>query len=367
MKSAAVGGRDPAYCRAMTDGTAVQDLTSRVEEVASRTAFSGVVRVDEVDGTTFERVFGWADRRWQVPFQPDTRAAIASGTKGFTALATMAVIEAGDLDLDTTARSLLGRDLPLVDDAVTIEHLLAHRSGIGDYLDEDTIADSSDYVMSVPVQQLDDAESYLAVLDGHAQVSAPGDVFAYNNGGFVVLALCLERAAGEPYDQLVERLVCRPAALDDTTFVRSDALSGNIATGYLDATGLRTNVLHMPLVGVGDGGLYTTAADIRRFWAMLFSGGIVRPDTVEAMVHPRSRTASGNHRYGLGFWLAADGPVVQFEGADAGVSFRSTHDPTTSRTSTVIANTSDGAWPMARVLDGRDDDAPVTRSFPESG
>ena len=54
----------------------------------------------------------------------------------------MSLIEDGTLELDTTARSLLGDDLPLIDDEVTVEHLLAHRSGIGDYLDEDDDATS---------------------------------------------------------------------------------------------------------------------------------------------------------------------------------------------------------------------------------
>jgi CubicO group peptidase (beta-lactamase class C family) len=49
----------------------------------------------------------------------------------------MSLIEEGRLDLGTTARSVLGNDLPLIDEAVTVEHLLAHRSGIGDYYDED--------------------------------------------------------------------------------------------------------------------------------------------------------------------------------------------------------------------------------------
>jgi CubicO group peptidase (beta-lactamase class C family) len=49
----------------------------------------------------------------------------------------MALVERGRLDLSTTARSLLGEDLPEIADDVTVEHLLAHRSGIGDYFDED--------------------------------------------------------------------------------------------------------------------------------------------------------------------------------------------------------------------------------------
>ena len=56
----------------------------------------------------------------------------------------MSLVERDELGMDTTARSLLGPDLPLIDDGVTAEHLLAHRSGIGDYLDEDELDDSND-------------------------------------------------------------------------------------------------------------------------------------------------------------------------------------------------------------------------------
>ena len=39
------------------------------------------------------------------------------------------------------------------------------------------------------------------------------------------------------------------------------------------------------------------------------------------------------------------------EGYDAGVSFRSVHDPGTGTTHTVVSNTSQGAWPITRHLD----------------
>ena len=55
-------------------------------------------------------------------------------------------------------------------------------------------------------------------------------------------------------------------------------------------------------------------------------------------------------RYGLGFWLDATGPGVFLEGYDAGISFRSLHDPTTGTTLTVISNWSDGAWDVLRAL-----------------
>ncbi|WP_410962068.1 serine hydrolase, partial [Salmonella sp. SAL4457] len=68
-----------------------------------------------------------------MPNEIDTRFGLASGTKGLTALAVVSLIEDGTLELSTTARSLLGDDLPLIRDDVTVEHLLGHRSGIGDY------------------------------------------------------------------------------------------------------------------------------------------------------------------------------------------------------------------------------------------
>ena len=68
---------------------------------------------------------------------------MASVGKGLTALAIATLVEDGTLQWSTTARSVLGDDLPLIDDAVTVEQLMAHRSGIGDYLDEDVPATSA--------------------------------------------------------------------------------------------------------------------------------------------------------------------------------------------------------------------------------
>ena len=127
-----------------------------------------MVRVDGPDGEVLARAYGFADRAHQVPMTVGTRIGVASGAKTFTALTVMRLVEDGVLGLDTRARELLGTDLPLIDDAVTVEHLLAHRSGIGDYLDEDEIDDTNTYVLPVPVHTLLGPESYLGILDGHA-------------------------------------------------------------------------------------------------------------------------------------------------------------------------------------------------------
>jgi CubicO group peptidase (beta-lactamase class C family) len=138
----------------------------------------------------------------------------------------------------------------------------------------------------------------------------------------------------------------------DTEFLRSDELPGRTATGYLPIEGRsRTNVFHLPVLGSGDGGIYSTAADISAFWQSLFAGRIVSAPWVAEMVRPRSDVPAEGKRYGLGFWLHRSADTVMLEGYDAGVSFRTVHDPAARLTHTVISNSSDGAWPITGRLD----------------
>jgi len=326
-------------------------LERDLDAIASETAFSGVVRVDSTDRIVVAKAYGLAHRGYEIPNELDTRFAIASGTKGLTALTVVSLIEDGLLELATTARSLLGDDLPLIGDDVTVEHLLAHRSGIGDYLDENVEMDINAYLMPVPVHELATTEQYLSVLDGHPPKFAPDERFSYCNGGYVVLALIAERVSGIPFNELVLQRVCEPAGMRGAEFLRSDELPGRTALGYLGSgAGSRTNVFHLPVRGSGDGGIYSTAADFRSLWAAFFAGRIVPQSWVERMVRPRSDAPSHGKRYGLGFWLHATTDTVLLEGMDAGVSFRSVHDPRSDVTHTVISNTTDGAWPITRFL-----------------
>src|SRR4029434_2721289 len=125
----------------------MSDLGGELDALASGTGFSGVVRIDQSDRIVLARAYGLAHRGFEIPNAVDTRFGLARGAKRFTALAVVSLIEEGVLELSTSARSVLGSDLPLIDDGVTVEHLLSHRSGIGDYYDEDEDVDLSEYVM----------------------------------------------------------------------------------------------------------------------------------------------------------------------------------------------------------------------------
>ena len=133
-----------------------------------------------------------------------------------------------------------------------------------------------------------------------------------------------------------------PAGMADTAFLRSDALPARTATGYLEDG--RTNVFSLPVVGHADGGIYSTAPDLRKFWPAFLAGRIVPREWVDRMLTPHA------DRYGLGFWLPRPG-VVRLEGGDPGVTFRSTHQPSSGVTATLISNDHRGGGPLLAQLD----------------
>lgn len=337
-------------------GTATPSARIQVDEAALDAAiaegrFSGVVAVDVASERVLERAEGWMHRGFRVPMRPDARIAVASGSKLLTALAVLRLVEEGVLRLDQPVRGLLGDDLPLIDDAVTIEHLLGHTSGIGDYLDEEGDWSPADFPLTVPPHALTTAAAFLPLLDGFPQQREPGTAFSYCNGGYAVLAIVLERVAGEPFQAVVRRLVLEPAGLAATDHLRLDALPGDAARPYVFDEGDEEAVLRLPVQGSGDGGAFTTAADLHRLWLALLDGRIVRPETVALMTAPRHEVPGEGKRAGLGVFLHGEHDGLIVEGWDAGASFRSTHLVASRTTVSVLGSTSDGGWPVIAALE----------------
>ena len=326
----------------------MDDLGDALRDLADDQGFSGSIRVDRGRARLVEFASGFANRAEDVPNQLGTRFGVASVTKGLTALTVRSLIDEGRLAAEATVRSILGELLPNVDPAVTVEHLVTHTSGVGDHLDEEQLDDIDDYVMGDhPVHTFGRSADYARLLAPLAQVSVPGERFAYNNGGFVILGMLVEALTGSFHEAVVER-VLRPAGMADSGFFRSDDLPPRTALGYLQDG--RTNVLHLPVIGAGDGGIYLAADDCHHLWGALRSGRVVAPASFTAMTTVTTRAAEDGAAYGRGFWLSPDADHVWLEGMDAGVSAQTGWIRSADVTYAVLSNTSSGAWPLAKAI-----------------
>ena len=321
-------------------------LESELATLGDDIDFSGVVALHGGGVRTFELVRGYSDRSSLEPIRSDTRFGVASATKGMTAVTIASLVEAGELEWSTRLREIRP-DLVNVGREVTIEQLLSHRSGAGDYVDEELMVGPDDEILTVPASTLRTPDDYLPLLMDHAMRDVPGQSFRYNNSGFVALSLVVEQIAGESFYDVVQQRVLDPAGMQSSGFFASDDRPENVAIGYL-ANG-RTNYEHLPFRGAGDGGMYSTVGDIERFWEALMSGRLLNRGTVDLMTR-RWSVVSDERSYGLGFWLTNSSDDVRLEGMDAGVSFLSGHRPADGVGFVVISNTAQGAWPIAKRL-----------------
>ncbi len=302
--------------------------------------FSGIITIKKESNYHYKNRGGFRDIPNELPINIETKFGIASGTKLFTALGILKLQETGKLHINDSISSYVEGVFPKYDSSITIKHLLTHTSGIPDYLDEENPSDMShmnNYHLLKP-------QDYLKFFPQTHMEFTPGEKFKYNNGGFILLAHIIELVTGD-YHKYIEDMIYG-VGLSNTGFYKLDALPKNTANGYvhLDDNTYKTNIFDIPIIGGGDGGIFTTESDIHLLWNELFKFNIISKDTLSELMIPHTKTRKAF--YGLGVWLTKNKDTFNLEifGEDAGVSFYSKYDPTSKVSIVVISNNDEDAW-----------------------
>ncbi|OWR30181.1 penicillin-binding protein [Saccharibacillus sp. O23] len=315
--------------------------------------FSGVARIGN-GAEIGEAAYGFANRSERSENKADTRFGIASGCKMFTAVAICRLVEQGKLSFDTTLSEGTGRAFPRFDPAITVHHLLTHSSGVPDYFDEEVMDDFEELWRERPVYGMTEVEHFLPLFADQPMKFKPGERFAYNNSGYILLGLIVERVSGMRFRDYVEQEVFEPAGMQDSGYFRADRLPERTALGYIDdEDGWRTNLFSLPAVGGPDGGAYTTAYDLDKFWDALLSHRLLSAETTEKMLTPQiyedERSA-----YGYGVWIRLnEGKIdcLHLMGFDPGVSMVSRVYAESGTRLHVLANIDGAAWNVASGIE----------------
>lgn len=242
-------------------------LTEFLEEEAAADRFSGVVAIERGGATILSAAFGYAHLGLAVPNSIDTRFNTASITKMFTTVAVLQLVEAGRLALDATVAELLPGVRIGGAERMTVDHLLSHRSGLGDYWTARCRERRS---------SLRSTADYLALVDGQDPAFEPGTATAYGNTGFVLLGGIVEAVSGRDYYDVVRDDVCRPAGMARAEHLELDAVE-DFAHGYTHVEwegpahpDRRTdNIFQYPVRGSAATALYATAPELLRFGTAL--------------------------------------------------------------------------------------------------
>ena len=327
-------------------------------------AFSGVVRITVGDDERFAGAYGFASRAWRVWNTLDTRFDTASITKLFTAVATLQQVDAGAFGLDTSVVGYLGLVGTAISPQVTVRHLLTHTSGIGDDADEEAGEAYEEVYRTRPNYAVLETADFLPQFAHRPPNFAPGEGCRYNNCGYVLLGLMVERATGRPYRDVVRDDVFAAAGMADSGFLRVDRANERLAEGADpirdDAgaiVGWKRNIYSVPPIGSPDSGADVTAADLDRFLRAVREGRLLSAESTAAFLAPQvvhDVRGGWTQHYGLGPWFRVDddGTLVflEKEGANPGVSGLIRHYPARDLTVVMLSNLEDGVWDPIRTV-----------------
>jgi CubicO group peptidase (beta-lactamase class C family) len=191
----------------------------------------------------------------------------------------------------------------------------------------------------------------------NAPMKAPaGQGFHYCNAGFVLLGLVIEELTGRDFREIVAERIFRPCGMTRSGYFALDALPENTAIGYLseDESDPHTNIFSMGSVGGADGGAFTTAPDMRRFWTALLAGRVLSREWLDRFLTPSVQMGErgDSWHYGRGVYLRQERGnwIVSVEGCDPGASLESQLWRSTGVILTVLSNTTDGAARVNEIL-----------------
>ena len=335
----------------------LKDLEQAIAEQAKLSGFSGCILISEKGRQLYTGAFGFANIPDEIPNEIGTRFAVASGSKAFTAVAVLQLIDQGRISLETPIKAVVDAEFPNFSLDLKVRHLLTHSSGIKDYFDEAGGEDYENIWKDRPVYNYRMPRDFLPLFRENGQHFAPGEKFSYNNAAFIILAIMIEDLAHMPFLDYIQSYIFEPADMTRSGYFCTELLPEKTARGYIvDTDGrMRSNIFALPVVGSGDGGAYTTAEDMDKFWSALLGQRLLSPTLTELIVTPQieAREEGDNLWYGLGVWLRREQEKTlsyYVTGWDPGVAMISEYLVDSGHHVCLLSNQNDGVFQLYRSI-----------------
>jgi D-alanyl-D-alanine carboxypeptidase len=284
---------EPPASAAMSDEALIAKVDAIAARALSRPGAAGLsIAVSRGDIVILSKGYGLADLEHKAPVTADTPFRIASITKQFTAAAIMRLVEQGKLSLDDDFTKHI--EYPTQGRTVTIRQLLNHTSGLKSYTDVPGFAENGTGKHLKPSQVLDPVRELPFEFE-------PGSKWAYNNSGYILLGMIIEKLSGKTYAEHMQEEFFTPLGLTNTRYDDQSALIPGRARGYqLGPKGVRNAPYLSMTVPYAAGSLISTAGDLLKWQRALATGKVVSPESYTLMRTPGTLTDGSSTHYGFG-------------------------------------------------------------------
>lgn len=280
-----------------------------VVSAAETLGFSGQVLVAIGGRPALHKAYGFADPAGRRPMTLDTPVGIASISKQFTAAAILEMDVQGRLDLDDTLAEFF-EDVPEDKRAITVRHLITHRSGVRSRFSEDFEPNTRE-------------ELIRGILDT-PPAFPPGDRWQYSAAGYNLLAAIIEEVSGAPYEEAMLRLLLDAAGMRASGFLTALPQTGSSVArshmGWDDRGSPAEWPRNWRNYGAGD--MVSTAEDLFRWERALREGRVLSPEARARFFRPLDPVDDEtSYGFGLFFHRGASGAQVVEHGGDAALGF----------------------------------------------
>ena len=261
-----------------------RDKVSKIDELMTTVyengQFNGSVLVGENGKVIYNKGFGFANMAWNIPNKSNTKFRIASITKQFTSMLIMQLVEEGKIDLDGLLSDYLPDYRKDTGEKITIHHLLTHTSGIPSYLGLPGFWSDSTrnhYQIDYMVKNFHSGDLEFE----------PGSKYNYNNTGYYLLAVIIEKVTGKSFRENLQERILNPLLMTNSGIDRNEEILKNKAAGYMKSlTGLvKDPYFYMPNA-LGAGNMYSTVEDLYLWDRALYSDKLLSKKYKDIMFTP---------------------------------------------------------------------------------
>jgi CubicO group peptidase (beta-lactamase class C family) len=277
-----------------------EDLASRIDAIMAPFASDqpgAAVIVVKGGRVLFRKAYGLANLETQTPMRPEMVFEIGSITKQFTSTAILMLEEQGKLALADDVRKYVPQ-FPDKGAPITIEHLLTHTSGIKDYT-EDPKWPALWRQDLTPAQVLDLVKD--APLD-----FPPGTKWRYDNTGYTLLGMILEKASGMAYAEFIQSNIFEPLGMAHSLYGSLSAIVPHRAAGYTKGEKQWENAPYLSMAQPYAAGSLMSSVDDLALWdAAVSSGRLISPVSWRKALTGHRLPDGEETRYGFGWQLGS--------------------------------------------------------------
>ena len=228
---------------------------------------------------------------------------IGSNTKQFTAAAIMMLVEDRKISLDDSVTKYFA-EAPPAWRGVTIRHLLTHTSGIQNHV---AVPDWLDvFRTNLKFETAPPRDELLKMFFKLPLEFQPGETWAYDNTGYYLLGIVIEKASGKSYWQFLDERIFKPLRMNATRNTDPQPIVPNRASGYeWKNDHFENRPVLLPPIAFSAGSLLSTAEDMAKWDAALYTEKLLKKSSLDEIwtAAATNDKAAMPFNYGFGWFV----------------------------------------------------------------